>query len=113
MEQFTRKCIIVVVSAFLITLAGIQVANSGLKRMKGYNDPTYEQIAHITGTNYGEIEKTIIGNAFSIEEKQKQLEELKSFNIFESVGKGLASLVQNVTRSITYTIVDKIKGAFH
>lgn len=113
MEQFTRKCIIVVVSAFLITLAGIQVANSGLKRMKGYNDPTYEQIAHITGTNYGNIEKTIIGNAFSVEEKQKQLEELKSFNMFESVGKGLASLVQNVTRSITYTIVDKIKGAFH
>ncbi|MEH7461266.1 DUF3679 domain-containing protein [Bacillus thuringiensis] len=113
MEQFTRKCIIVVVSAFLITLVGIQVANSGLKRMKGYNDPTYEQIAHITGTNYGNIEKTIIGNTFSVEEKQKQLEELKSFNMFESVGKGLASLVQNVTRSITYTIVDKIKGAFH
>ncbi|MEH6888281.1 DUF3679 domain-containing protein [Bacillus sp. JJ864] len=113
MEQFTRKCIIVVVSAFLITLAGIQVANSGLKRMKGYNDPTYEQIAHITGTNYGGIEKGIIGNEFSIEDKQKQLEELKSFNMFESMGKGLTYLVKNVICSITYTIVDKIKGAFH
>ncbi|MGG2013939.1 DUF3679 domain-containing protein [Bacillus sp. S10(2024)] len=113
MGQFTRKCIIVVVSAFFITLAGMQVANSGLKRMKGYNNPTYEQIAHITGTNYGDIEKIIPGNAFSVEEKQAQLEKLKSFNMLESMGRGLTSLVQNVIRSITCTIVDKIKGIFH
>jgi len=112
-EQFTRKCIIVVVSAFLITLAGMQVANSGLKRMKGYHNPTYEQIAHITGANYGDREKEIFGNVFSVEEKQKQLEELKSFNMFESMGRGLTSLVQRVICSITYMIVDKIKGAFH
>lgn len=113
MEQFTRKCILLVISLFLITLAGMQVANSGLKRMKGYNNPTYEQIAHITGTDHRDVETTILGETFSIEEKQKQLEELKSFNMLESMGRGLTSLVQNVVRSITYTIVDKIKGAFH
>ena len=90
----------------------MQVANKGLKRMKGYNNPTYEQIAHITGTNYGDREKAIFGNALSVAEKQKQLEELKSFNMFESMGRGLTSLVQHVIRSITYTVVDKVKGAF-
>ncbi|MGF9963227.1 YqxA family protein [Bacillus rhizoplanae] len=113
MGQFTRKCILLVISLFLITLAGMQVANSGLKRMKGYNNPTYEQIAHITGTDHGDVETTIIGETFSIKKKQKQLEELKSFNMLESMGRGLTSLVQNVVRSITYTIVDKMKGVFH
>ncbi|MCP1125230.1 YqxA family protein [Bacillus sp. 3103sda1] len=113
MEQFTRKCILLVIGLFLITLAGMQVANSGLKRMKGYNNPTYEQIAHITETDREDVERTILGETFSIEEKQKQLEELKSFNMLESMGKGLTLLVQNVVRSITYTIVDKMKGAFH
>lgn len=113
MEQFTRKCIILVVSTFLIMLAGMQFANSGLKRMKGYNNPTYEQIANMTGTNYRDVETTILGKTFSVEGKQKQLEELKSFNMFESMGRGLTSLVQHVTRSITYTIVEKIKGSFH
>ncbi|MGG0187342.1 YqxA family protein [Bacillus rhizoplanae] len=113
MEQFTRKCILLVIGLFLITLAGMQVANSGLKRMKGYNNPTYEQIAHITGADHEDVERTILGKTFSVEEKQKQLEELKSFNMLESMGKGLTLLVQNVVRSITYTIVDKMKGAFH
>ncbi|WP_440602561.1 YqxA family protein [Bacillus sp. GB_SG_008] len=113
MEQFTRKCILLVIGLFLITLAGMQVANSGLKRMKGYNNPTYEQIAHITGADHEDVERTILGKTFSVEEKQKQLEKLKSFNMLESMGKGLTLLVQNVVRSITYTIVDKMKGAFH
>lgn len=112
MEQFTRKCILLVISLFLIMLAGMQVANSGLKRMKGYNNPTYEQIAHITGTDHESVERTILGETFSIEEKQKQLEELKSFNMLESMGKGLTLLVQNVVCSITYTVVDKVKRIF-
>ena len=112
MGQFTRKCILLVIGLFLITLAGMQVANSGLKQMKGYNNPTYEQIAHITGTDHGDVERTILGETFSIEEKQKQLEELKSFNMLETMGRGLTLFVQNVVRNVTYTVVDKMKRIF-
>lgn len=112
MDEFTRKCVVLVVILFCVTFAGIQMADSGLKRMKGYADLTYEEITRLTGTARDDVEETLFKKSFSIAEKKRQLEELKSFNALEGAGRGVTALVKGIIRICTNTVVDKIQAVF-
>ena len=93
-------------------LIGIGIANHGLKSMKGYRQPTYEQIAHMTGTESSSVETEILGETFSASKKQKQLESLRSFNVVEEVGIGIAELTRNLAKFGTDIVIGKIKEIF-
>jgi hypothetical protein len=112
MKRFMMRCFILAFTLFIGVLAGMQLANDGLKRMKGYNDPTFEEVAHITSTKSGETEATLLGNTFTIEEKGKQLEDIKSFNALSRLGHTVASGIQNATRFTANAVVGKIKDIF-
>ncbi|WP_028399259.1 YqxA family protein [Ectobacillus panaciterrae] len=112
MKRFATKCFILAFTLFIGVLAGMQLANDGLKRMKGYNDPTFEQVAHITNTKSGDTEASLLGKTFTIEEKEKQLENMKSFNVLSKLGDTVAIGVQKVTRFSTDAVVGKIQDIF-
>ncbi|MFD3447674.1 YqxA family protein [Microbacteriaceae bacterium 4G12] len=112
MKRFMMRCLLISIALFISTLFGMQLANDGLKRMKGYNDPTFEQVAHVTGTKRGDVEATLLGNTFTIEEKQKQLEQLKSFNAFSKLGDALTAGVEKTTRVSTDAVTSKIREIF-
>ncbi|EJR52472.1 YqxA family protein [Bacillus paramycoides] len=112
LSRFALLCICGTVVCLLMMIAGVGLANQGLKSMKGYRQLSYEQIAHMTGTEGAGVESEILGNAFSAVEKQKQLENLRSFNVVEGIGMAIASAAHDITKFGTDIVVGKIKGIF-
>ena len=68
LSRFTLLCICSVALCLLMMIAGVALANHGLKSMKGYQQPSYEQIAHMTGTESTGAESEILGSSFSASE---------------------------------------------
>ncbi len=112
LSRFALLCICGTVVCLLMMIAGVGLANQGLKSMKGYRQLSYEQIAHMTGTEGAGAESEILGNVFSAAEKQKQLENLRSFNVVEGIGMAIASAAYDITKFGTDIVVGKIKGIF-
>ena len=56
----------------------VALANHGLKSMKGYQQMSYEQIAHMTGTKGEAAESEILESSFSATEN-KTIRKLKKF----------------------------------
>lgn len=86
-------------------------ANQGMMEMKGYTDDSFQTPVTLQQQDNGQIEASVLGNhvgQVNIEEKQEQLEELKSFNFFSEAGK----LVAQTVSSITQKIVDLISSLF-
>ena len=99
MVRFTLKCIFILLVLFLGVLIGMQTANDGIKKMKGYDDPTLSSAFEVNQTNQGELEAAILGEkvtSHDIEKKKEKLEEIKAFNFFSSMGKKLGETISNV-----------------
>ncbi|MES5844838.1 MULTISPECIES: YqxA family protein [unclassified Bacillus cereus group] len=111
-SRFSLLCICSVAICLLMVIAGVALANHGLKSMKGYQQMSYEQIAHMTGTKGEAAESEILESSFSATEKQKQLESLKSFNVVEGMGMAIASVAYEITKFGTDIVVGKVKGIF-
>ncbi|GAB6454772.1 YqxA family protein [Bacillus cereus] len=111
-SRFWLLCICSVAICLLMVIAGVALANHGLKSMKGYQQMSYEQIAHMTGTKGEAAESETLEGSFSATEKQKQLESLKSFNIVEGMGMAIASVAYEITKFGTDIVVGKVKGIF-
>ena len=112
LSHFSLLCICSAAICLLMVIAGVALANHGLKSMKGYQQMSYEQIAHMTGTEGAGIETEILESSFSVAEKQKQLESLRSFNIVEGMGMAIASVTYEITKFGTDIVVGKVKGIF-
>ncbi|CAM4134276.1 DUF3679 domain-containing protein [Bacillus manliponensis] len=112
MDGFTRKYVIIVIIMFCVVFVGMQITSNGLKQMKGYSDLTFEEVTSLTGTARTGIEETLFKKSFSITEKKRQLEELKSFNMLEGAGKGVTLLVKSFVRTCTNIVIDKIQSLF-
>ena len=112
LSRFSLLCICSAALCLLMIIAGVALANHGLKSMKGYRQLSYEQIAHMTGTEGAGVESEILGEAFSAVEKQKQLENLRSFNVVEGIGMAIASVTYDITKFGTDIVVGKLKGIF-
>ncbi|WP_010678187.1 YqxA family protein [Bacillus timonensis] len=106
MVKFMMKCFLIVTVLLLGVLIGMQQANEGMKKMRGYNDPSLQGAFHITD-NQGEVEASVLGRkvtSHDLEEKQKQLENVEAFNLFSSIGEklgnGISALFEKVMNSI-------------
>ncbi|CAG9619377.1 DUF3679 domain-containing protein [Sutcliffiella rhizosphaerae] len=91
MKRFMLKCLFITFVLFLGVLLGMQQANDGMRKMKGYDDPAFSgEVFHV-------VEKTenisFLGREYSnqdMQEKQEKLQEMKSYNFLSSTGKKLA-----------------------
>ena len=60
-------CICSVALCLLMMIAGVSLANHGLKSMKGYRQLSYEQTAHMTGTESTGAESEILVVRFQLQ----------------------------------------------
>lgn len=103
MIRFALKCTFILLVLFLGVLIGMQTANDGIKKMKGYDDPTLSSAFEVNQSKQGELEAAILGEkvtSHDIEKKKEKLEEIKAFNFFSSVGKQLGKAISNLFSSL-------------
>jgi cell division GTPase FtsZ len=106
MVKFMMKCFLIVTVLLLGVLIGMQQANEGMKKMRGYNDPSLQGAFHISDNN-GEVEASVLGRkvtSHDLEEKQKQLENVESFNFFSSMGEKLGNGISAIFEKIMIAI---------
>lgn len=96
MVRFWLKCTGIILVLFLGVLIGMQQANVGMKKMKGYEDPSLNSAFIINQSDQGEMEADILGEkvtSHDLETKKEKLEEMKAFNFFSSLGKTLGETI--------------------
>jgi len=99
MKMFMLKSMMLASLMFISVLFGMQQANEGIHKMKGYDDPEFKSAFTIKEEEDGSIKSAILGNDVSshdLEQKRKKLEEMKAFNFFSSIGKKLAEGISYV-----------------
>lgn len=110
MKMFMLKSFMLASLMFVSVLFGMQQANEGIHKMKGYDDPEFKSAFKFNEEENGTIKSAILGNdltSHDLEQKRKQLEELKAFNFFSSVGKKLAEGVSEIMDKSVELITDK------
>jgi hypothetical protein len=112
MKRFMLKCLVISLVLFLGVLLGMHQANEGMRKMKGYDDPSFKgQAFHVVETSEG-LNGTFLGrqvNSRDMKEKQEQLEEIKAYNFFSSAGKKLANGVSDLMSGLLNKAQDKIE----
>lgn len=100
MKGFTLRAAGIALLMFTCVLFGMQQANNGIKSMKGYEDKNFASALNFQKNN-GNLEASVLGEdvtSHDLQKKKEQLEEMKAYNLFSSMGKGIAdgmsSLVQ-------------------
>ncbi|WP_353855181.1 YqxA family protein [Bacillus sp. Bos-x628] len=109
MGSFIGKSFILGIVLLFGVFLGMQQANNGMLQMKGYHDPELKGAFSIQVNDNQEREASILGTNVSekdLAEKQKQLEEMESFNAFSKAGKALSDGITNAARSL----YDWVKG---
>jgi hypothetical protein len=113
MKMFMLKSFMLASLMFISVLFGMQQANEGIHRMKGYDDPEFKSAFSIKEKENGTLETAILGNDVSshdLEQKRKKLEEMKAFNLFSSLGKNLAEGISAVMEKTVELITNKESG---
>jgi hypothetical protein len=102
MKMFFVKFIFVAALMFVSVLFGMQQANEGIHRMKGFEDNDFRKALNIEEKEGGQVEVSVLGNDISshdIEEKKEKLEQMKAYNFFSSIGKKLADGISALTKN--------------
>ncbi|RSK27908.1 DUF3679 domain-containing protein [Bacillus sp. HMF5848] len=103
MVKFLLKTLLVVTILFVGVILGMQQANVGLKKMKGYDDPTLQSALRVELNNNGDYEANVLGRQITshdISEKKQQLEEMRAFNFFSMLGKKLSAIMTNAFQAV-------------
>jgi len=102
MKIFMLKCFVIASLMSISVLAGMQMANNGIHKLKGYN----VQNAASINEQKNDLSTSLGNNRTShdLEAKKKKLEEINSFNVFSSMGKKMADGITSATEKM----VDKI-----
>lgn len=109
MKLFMLKAILIASIMFVSVLFGMQLANDGILRMKGYHNDQYNGAFIVEENHSGELEATILGNdvtSHDIKKKKEELEEMKAYNFFSSLGKQFAGVVSNATEKVIQGVTD-------
>jgi hypothetical protein len=102
MKLFMLKSFCLAAIMFISVLAGMQMANDGIHKMKGYSDPNFQKAVSIN-----EKEASFLGQDISshdIEAKKKRLEEISTYNFFSSIGKKMSDGITNASEKIIHSI---------
>ena len=95
MARFILKTAIAFSLFFIGLLVGIQEANNGMKKMRGYEDPGLSSAFSIEEKADGQYETTVLGSTktHDFEEKKRKLEEMKSYNFFTDIAKRISGFL--------------------
>jgi hypothetical protein len=93
MVKFMIQFLLTLVIFLFGVLLGMQQANEGMMKMKGYKDPAFQEVFHISK------EETVFFGQ-SIEEKKEQLQRIETLNVFSEMGKKLSSFVHAVVQKM-------------
>ncbi|KAA0549350.1 DUF3679 domain-containing protein [Bacillus sp. BGMRC 2118] len=107
MIKFTLKFALLLTFVAICILSGMQMANNGIREMKGYDDPEFQGAFHISEGHEGELEAALLGErvtSHDIRVKQEKLEQLEAFNFFSSLGSKFA----DITASLFQKLMDAL-----
>lgn len=108
MKMFMLKSLCLAALMLISVLIGIQLANEGIHKMKGYDDPNFQDAVSIDETD-NEIKATLLGNDISshdLEAKKKKLEEISAYNFFSSLGKKMSEGISGASEKIVQLLAD-------
>lgn len=104
MAKFMMKTFMLTTLLLFGVLLGMQLANDGMIKMKGYKDPELSSAFTVSQTKEGEVEASVLGSkvrTMDLQQKQQQLEEHKAFNFFSSFGRKFADIVHSAISKAT------------
>ncbi|MDP4162619.1 MAG: DUF3679 domain-containing protein [Bacillota bacterium] len=107
MKLFLLKSLMLASLMFMSVLAGMQIVNDGIHKMKGYSDPHFQSAVSLENKGNGSFNVSFLGqhvSANNLEEKQQQIEQMNDHNIFSSAGKNLSSGISEVSKKILRSI---------
>lgn len=92
----------------IAVLTGMQLANNGIQKMKGYDDPNLETAVSIHEKDHN-VKASFLGNDISshdIKAKKKKLEEISAFNLFSSMGRKMSEGISGASEKLIDLIAD-------
>lgn len=113
MKWFMLKSIFVAALMFISVLFGMQQANEGIHRMKGFEDTNFRGAFNVSESDGGEVQVSLLGNdvdSHDLEKKKAKLEEMKAYNFFSTMGKKLADGVSTLTENTINLITDQLNN---
>lgn len=113
MKMFFLKFILLVALMFVAVLFGMQQAHGGIERLKGYDDVKFEEAVTIQESETGDLAVSLLGNeirSHDLLKKKEELERMKAYNFFSSIGKSLAEAVSTMTEKTIHFITDFIQN---
>lgn len=108
MKMFMLKSVCIAALMFISVLAGMQMANDGIRKMKGYDDPNFQHAVSINESEK-DLNATFLGNDISshdIEAKKKKLEEISAYNFFSSMGRKMSDGISGASKKILNLITE-------
>lgn len=113
MKWFMWKAFFLASLMFLAVLFGMQQANEGITKMKGFHDESFKGAFTFHENDTGELQASILGKDVSshdLQQKKEKLEEMKAYNLFSTMGKKLSDGISAITEKLVHFITDLIKG---
>ncbi|KAB2338614.1 DUF3679 domain-containing protein [Cytobacillus depressus] len=112
MKWFMLKTLLLTSLMFLAVLFGMQQANEGITKMKGYSDERFKGAFTLQENEAGELHASILGTdvtSHDLQQKKEKLEEMKAYNFFSSLGKKLSEGLSALAETTLHFITDLIK----
>jgi hypothetical protein len=112
MKWFMLKTILFTSIMFLAVLFGMQQANEGITKMKGYSDENFKGAFTFHENETGDLQASILGKDVSshdLRQKKEKLEEMKAYNFFSTMGKKLSNGISTMTETLLQAITDLMK----
>lgn len=113
MKMFMVKAFFLAALMFVSVLFGMQQANKGIQKMKGYEDAAFKSAFTVQEKESGEYKALILGSEVSshdLQQKKEKLEGMKAYNFFSSMGKKFSEGVSGATDKMIQLITDFVKG---
>jgi len=108
MKLFMVKSICIAGLMFICVLTGMQLAGNGIHKMKGYDDPDFQNAVSIHESEKN-ISASLLGNDLSSHDlaaKKKKLEEISAYNFFSSMGKTMSDGISGASEKLIKLITD-------
>ncbi|MHC0035852.1 DUF3679 domain-containing protein [Pseudoneobacillus sp. C159] len=103
MKLFLIKIVFLASLMFLTVLIGMQQANVGIQKMKGYEDPKFRSALTLQASDSGDLHASVLGvdvSSHDFEKKKQQLEGIKAYNLFSEIGKKISHTLRSLINSI-------------
>jgi hypothetical protein len=108
MKIFMLKSLCLAALMLISVLVGMQLANDGIHKMKGYDDPNLQKAVSLNETD-NNLQATFLGNDISshdLEAKRKKLEEISAYNFFSQMGKKMSEGISGASEKLVQLITN-------